>query len=127
MSDDDFLSKLYAEDRIPYALDLIFNLVGDLLDGYSFQSMDAFMVKHGCLPVFGHVAENPNFAALDAVIRDVDLTRVSSTVALGFLSAPYPARKHLKEYLPYRERFRKHLIKTQSRKYAKDLLGNLFQ
>ncbi len=122
-----FFEKLYAEHRIPYALDLIFKLVDDLLDDYSFQSMDEFMARHGSLPVFYHEAKNPNFAALDAVIRDVDLTRVSSTVALGFLSAPYSARAHLKEYAPYRERFRKHLIKTQSRKYAKDLLGNLFK
>ncbi len=127
MSNDSFLDKLYAEKRIAPAIDLIFEMVDDLLNGYSFQSMDAFMVKHGSLPVFYHSSDSPNFEALDNVLREVDFSQINSTVALGFLSAPSSARKHLKEYAPYRERFRKYLIKTQSRKKAKALLGNHFQ
>ena len=122
-----FLDKLYAEKCTGRALDLIFDMVDDLLDGHSFQSMDAFMVKHGSLPVFYHSCDSPNFEALDNVLREVDLSQINSTVALGFLSAPFSARKHLKGWNSYLDRFRRYLIKTHSRKKAKDLLDHFYQ
>lgn len=124
---DSFFDKLYAEDRTPYAIDLVFDLVDDLLDGYSFQSMDEFMTKNGCAPVFGHTATNPNFEALNQILREVDLTKINSSVALSFLSAPFSARDHLTGWKTYRDRFRDHLIKTQSRKKAKAILGNFYK
>ena len=119
---EEFLERVYTEKDDAAALDLIFNGLCDLLDGYDFQSMDEFMVQHGCEPVFGHKVGNPNFAAVNAIFKAVDLDRCSTTVMIGFLAAPCSAREELAEYKPLLARIREHLKKTESRGRVKALL-----
>lgn len=119
---EEFLERVYAEPSVHRALDLIFEHLSDLLDGHEFEFMDSFMVEHGCQPVFGHKALNPNFAAVDEIFKAVDLDRCSTTVMIGFLSAPFTARKQLVEYKPLLARIRTHLKKTESRGRIKKLL-----
>lgn len=116
---EEFLERVYAEKRDSYALDIVFRGVDDILDGHSFAAMDQFMVEHGGPAIFGEKAENPDFAALDDILRALDLDRLSVTVMLG---APFTARRQLKEYKPLLDRVRDHLKKTESRKRIKALL-----
>ncbi len=119
---EEFLERVYAEKRDGHALDIVFKGVDDILDGHCFAAMDQFMVEHGGPVIFGEKAENPDFAALDEILKALDLDRVSVTVMLGFLGAPFTARRHLKEYKPLLDRIRDHLRKTEPPKRIKALL-----
>jgi hypothetical protein len=119
---EEFLERVYAEKRDSHALDIIFRGLDDLLDGYTFAAMDRFMVEHGGVELFGEKAENPNFEAVDEIFKALDLERVSVSVMLGFLGAPFTARRHLKEYRPLLDRIRDHLAKTEPPERLKALL-----
>ena len=119
---DEFLEKLYAEERNDRGVDLILNYICDLLDGHGLQAIDDFMVAHGASPVLGHTCTTPSFEAVDQLLREADLDRLNTTYMVGLLSAPFSAREHLAEYKPLLGRIRAKLSKTEPRKRVKALL-----
>ena len=47
-----------------------------------------------------------NFAAVDAILADTNPEPLEIAVALGMVTASFPARDRLQQYVPFRERCR---------------------
>ena len=114
MTHEAFLERLYVEQDRRDALDLMFRYIGDLLDDYNLRG------------IFQVSADNADFAAVDQLFREVDLDRLNTTMLIGFLSVPFPARHRLTEYKPLLERIHTKLSQTESPDRVKRLLQGFY-
>ena len=116
-----FFKKLYAAETTSAAIDLIMETISDLLDGLDMKEFDDIMEEYGGPRITGCRVGNPNFEAVNDILRVANPWKMEPGVGLSFITMTFRNQERYSEYLPYCESYCEFLIKTGKKKLSKDV------
>lgn len=116
-----FFADLYATENSASAIDLVFETIGDLLDGLDMEQFDDIMQEYGGPRITGAKSNNPNFAAVNDILRVANPWKMDSGVGLSFITMTFRNQDKYSEYLPYCQSYCEFLKSIGKEKLAKDI------
>jgi len=120
---DKFFEQLYStEDDSESQIDLVFETIGDLLDGLDMEQFDDIMEEYGGPRITGQKSKNPNFEAVNDLLRAADPQKMTPGVGLGFITMTLRNQDKYSEFLPYKESYCAFLKSIGKKSLAKDVM-----
>jgi hypothetical protein len=118
-----FLSKVYGMTQTDEALDFIMDEMSNLLEGLDWKQFDDGMQELGGPRLFGDgQVGNPQFEAINGILKEADPWKMSDTVTLTFLVMTFKNKDRYSEYWPFIKKVKKRFLETGDRKRATALL-----
>ena len=97
-----FFDELYStEISSQKQIDLVFETIGDLLDGLDMEQFDDIMESYGGPRITGKKGGNPNFEAVNDLIRAANPWRMDPAVGLGFITMTFKNQDKYSDYYAY--------------------------
>jgi hypothetical protein len=118
-----FFADLYALDGNSQSqIDFVFETIGDLLDGLDMEQFDDIMEDLGGPRITGRKGGNPNFDAVNDLLRVANPWKLDPGVGLGFITMTFRNKDRYSEFDAYRQSYCEFLKSVGKQKLAKDVM-----
>jgi hypothetical protein len=116
-----FFDSLYSAENSSAAIDIVMETIGDLLDGLDMEQFDDIMQEYGGPRITGAKSRNPDFDAVNEILRVANPWKMDSGVGLSFITMTFRNQSKYSEYMPYLQSYCEFLISVGKKKLAKDI------
>jgi hypothetical protein len=120
---DKFFAELYSTETCSQSqIDLVFETIGDLLDGLDMEQFDDIMQELGGPRITGRKSGDPDFEAVNDLLRSANPRKLAPGVGLGFITMTFRNKDKYSEFDAYRQRYCEFLKSIGKQKLAKDVM-----